>query len=159
MVAARTRQTRLNRRRRASSDRGRSRLGDITRPVPRDARITERGRSTIFVTIIAVIVVGAVVASLVGLPLQTYLGPGDEIARLTEQVERLEQVNIDLAAEVERLRTDEGVIEAARSELGYVVDGERRETLLETPDLPEDLPSGWPYGPVDDIISVRLGTP
>lgn len=158
-MAGGTRQTRLSRRRRASADRGRSRLGDITRPVPRDARITDRGHSTIFVTIIAVIVVGAVVASLVGLPLQTYLGQGDEIDRLTEQVERLEQVNIDLAAEVERLRTDEGVIEAARSELGYVVDGERRETLLETPDLPEDLPSGWPYGPVDDIISVRLGTP
>jgi len=106
-----------------------------------------------------VIVVGAVIASLVGLPLQTYLGQGDEIDRLTEQVERLEQVNADLAAEVDRLRTDEGVIEAARSELGYVVDGERRETLLDAPDLPEDLPSGWPYGPVGDILAVRLSAP
>ncbi|MEY3030716.1 MAG: hypothetical protein RL058_1079 [Actinomycetota bacterium] len=108
---------------------------------------------------VAVIVVGAVVASLVGLPLQTYLGQGDEIDRLTEQVERLEEVNADLAAEVDRLRTDEGIIEAARSELGYVIDGERRETLLDLPDLPEDLPSGWPYGPVGDILSVRLATP
>jgi len=109
--------------------------------------------------VVAVIVVGAVVASLVGLPLQTYLGQGDEIDRLTEQVERLEEVNADLAAEVDRLRTDEGIIEAARSELGYVIDGERRETLLGLPDLPEDLPSGWPYGPVGDILSVRLATP
>ena len=108
---------------------------------------------------VAVIVVGAVVASLVGLPLQTYLGQGDEIDRLTEQVERLEEVNVDLAAEVDRLRTDEGIIEAARSELGYVIDGERRETLLDLPDLPEDLPSGWPYGPVGDILAVRLATP
>ena len=158
-MAERSRQTRLRRTKTAASSRARSRLSDITRPVPRDARITERGRSTFFVAVVAVIVVGAVVASLVGLPLQTYLGQGDQINGLTEQVERLEQVNADLAAEVDRLRTDEGIIEAARSELGYVIDGERRETLLDLPDLPEDLPSGWPYGPVADILSVRLGTP
>ena len=158
-MAERSRQTRLRRTKTAASSRGRSRLSDITRHVPRDARITERGRSTFFVAVVAVIVVGAVVASLVGLPLQTYLGQGDQINGLTEQVERLEQVNADLTAEVDRLRTDEGIIEAARSELGYVIDGERRETLLDLPDLPEDLPSGWPYGPVADILSVRLGTP
>ena len=158
-MADRAKQTRLRRPKKPASSRGRSRLSDITRPVPREARITEKGRSTFFVTVIAVIVVGAVVASLVGLPLQTYLGQGDEIDRLTEQVERLEEVNADLAAEVDRLRTDEGIIEAARSELGYVIDGERRETLLDLPDLPEDLPSGWPYGPVGDILAVRLATP
>ena len=149
-MADRAKQTRLRRPKKPASSRGRSRLSDITRPVPREARITEKGRSTFFVT---------VVASLVGLPLQTYLGQGDEIDRLTEQVERLEEVNADLAAEVDRLRTDEGIIEAARSELGYVIDGERRETLLGLPDLPEDLPSGWPYGPVGDILAVRLATP
>lgn len=101
----------------------------------------------------------SLIASLAGFPLQTYFDQGDEIERLGDQLARLEEVNAELAAEVERLRTDEGVREAARDQLGYVGDGERRETIIPTSAPLTDLPAGWPYGPVGRIIELRLGTP
>ena len=101
----------------------------------------------------------SLIASLAGFPLQTYFDQGDEIERLADQLARLEEVNVELSAEVERLRTDEGVREAARDQLGYVGDGERRETIVPAAGPLTDLPGGWPYGPVGRIIELRLGTP
>ena len=40
-----------------------------------------------------------------------------------------------VVAEVQRLRTDDGIREAARDELGYVADGEDRETVMDAPPL------------------------
>ena len=101
----------------------------------------------------------SLIASLAGFPLQTYFDQGDEIERLADQLARLGEVNVELSAEVERLRTDEGVREAARDQLGYVGDGERRETIVPAAGPLTDLPGGWPYGPVGRIIELRLGTP
>ena len=58
-------------------------------------------------------VVGAAITSVIVLPLQTYLGQGDEIDRLETELERMTAINDDLQAEVDRLRTDTGVEEAA----------------------------------------------
>ncbi len=105
------------------------------------------------------VVVLTLVASLAVIPLRTYNEQGDRIDELADQLSRLEAVNADLAAEVARLRTDDGVREAARDELGYVADGEDRETVMDAPALPTDLPSGWPYGVISDIIAVRTPAP
>ena len=104
-------------------------------------------------------VVGAAITSVIVLPLQTYLGQGDEIDRLETELERMTAINDDLQAEVDRLRTDTGVEEAARDQLGYVSDGDERETILPFPDLPTDLPNGWPYGVIDEVMNFRMSTP
>ncbi len=101
-------------------------------------------------------VVGAAITSVIVLPLQTYFGQGDEIDRLETELERMTAINDDLQAEVDRLRTDTGVEEAARDQLGYVSDGDERETILPFPDLPTDLPNGWPYGVIDEVMSFRM---
>jgi cell division protein FtsB len=101
----------------------------------------------------------ALIASLAVFPVQTFLSQGDEIDRLADELARLESVNAELAAEVARLRTDEGVREAARDQLGYVGEDERRETIVPADAPPTDLPAGWPYGPVGRIIELRLGAP
>ncbi len=141
--------------RRRASDRGRSRLGDITRPIHIDRRITKQRRSTALLALIAVAIAGALAAALFVLPVQTYLGQDERLEQRSDQLAQLEQVNDDLRTEVERLRTDDGVREAARVELGMVEAGERRQSVLALPDVPTDLPDGWPYSLVSGIADVR----
>ena len=108
---------------------------------------------------VSLVVVGTAITSVIVLPLQSYLGQGDEVARLETELERMTAINDDLQAEVNRLRTDAGIEEAARDQLGYVSDGDERETISPFPDLPSDLPNGWPYGVIDAVMSFRTGNP
>ncbi len=108
---------------------------------------------------VSLVVVGTAITSVIVLPLQSYLGQGDEIARLETELERMTAINDDLQAEVSRLRTDAGIEEAARDQLGYVSDGDERETILPFPDLPSDLPNGWPYGLIDAVMTFRTSNP
>lgn len=141
--------SRLRHRSRPASAAGKSRLGNRATVQGR------RSRPALILGAAVVIVLTAGVASIVVLPLQNYVAQGDEITRLETELGRLEAVNADLAAEVARLRTDDGIREAARDELGYVADGEVRQTVLGLGGLPIDLPNGWPYGGLADIIAVR----
>lgn len=145
--------------RRRASDRGRSRLGDITRPIHIDRRITKQRRSTALLALVALAIAGALAAALFVLPVQTYFGQNDRLDQRRDQLAQLEQVNDDLRAEVDRLRTDDGVREAARVELGMVEAGERRQSVLALPDVPTELPDGWPYSLVSGIAEVRRQPP
>ena len=82
---------------------------------------------------VSLVVVGTAITSVIVLPLQSYLGQGDEVARLETELERMTAINDDLQAEVNRLRTDAGIEEAARDQLGYVSDGDERETICHSP--------------------------
>ena len=75
--------------------------------------------------------------------------------RLDAELVELQSVNADLQLEVDRLQTDAGLTEAAREELGYIEPPERRLTMRALPDLPTNLPNGWPYRIVEQIIAVR----
>jgi cell division protein FtsB len=138
-----------------ASDAGRSRLGDLTRPIGIDRRITRKRRSNLLLGVIALVIAGAIAAALFVLPVQTYFGQNEVLARREEQLDQLDAVNSDLQREVARLETDEGIREAAREEIGYVDAGEVRQSVLDFPDLPTDLPAGWPYDLVTAIIAVR----
>jgi cell division protein FtsB len=138
-----------------ASDAGRSRLGDLTRPIGIDRRITRRRRSNLLLGLVALVIAGAIAAALFLLPVQTYFGQDEALARRQEQLDQLDSVNADLQREVDRLATDDGVREAAREEIGYVDAGEERQSVLEFPDLPTDLPDGWPYDLVTAIVAVR----
>jgi cell division protein FtsB len=138
-----------------ASDRGRSRLGDITRPVQIDRRIAKQRRSTVALTIVALAIAGALAAALFLLPIQTYFNQDERIDQRSGQLEQLESVNDDLRSEVARLATADGIREAAREQLGFVEPGERRESVLDLPPVPTDLPDGWPYSLVNDITALR----
>ena len=142
-----------------ASDRGRSRLGDITRPVQIDRRIAKQRRTTVLLTIVALAIAGALAAALFLLPIQTYFNQDDRIEQRSDQLGQLESVNDDLRSEVARLGTADGVREAAREELGFVESGERRESVLDLPPVPTDLPDGWPYSIVNDITELRRNPP
>ncbi|MEM9516325.1 MAG: septum formation initiator family protein, partial [Actinomycetota bacterium] len=83
----------------------------------------------------------------------------DALAERQAQLDELQRVNGQLAAEVDRLRTDDGVREAAREEIGYVEEGEERFSVRPFPLLPRTLPSGWPYNVSAQIIALRQNPP
>ena len=139
-----------------ASDAGRSRLGDLTRPIGIDRRITRKRRSNLFLGLVALVIAGAIAAALVpACRCRRTSGRTKSLAQRQEQLDQLDAVNSDLQREVDRLGTDDGIREAAREEIGYVDAGEVRQSVLEFPDLPTDLPDGWPYDLVTAIIAVR----
>ena len=92
------------------------------------------------------------------LPVRTWFGQNERIDQLRNQLRATEDVNTDLQQEVYELQTDDGVRTAAREELGYIQLNERRQTIVDIPGVPTDLPDGWPYGPVEQIVTLRAGT-
>jgi cell division protein FtsB len=142
-----------------SADSGRSRLGDLSRPIQIDRRIAKNRRSNFLLAIVALGIAGALAAALFVLPVQTYFGQEERLDQRQVQLEQLQTVNNDLRAEVERLGTDAGVREAAREELGFVESGERRLSILDLPAVPTDLPDGWPYSIITNIVALRSAIP
>ena len=93
------------------------------------------------------------------LPIGTWRDQDVDLAQRQAELDELEKVNGQLSAEVDRLQTDDGIREAAREEIGFVEQGERRSTILPLPPLPTDLPDGWPYNVVTGIIAARQAGP
>lgn len=145
---------------RPASDVGRSRLGDLTRPIAREQRITRDRRPAIALAVVALVVATAIGAALFGLPVRTWFDQDRELQGIDRELSELEAVNAELQNEVDRLQTADGVRVAARDELGLIELGEDRETVAGVPPLPADLPDGWPYSAAEQIIAVRSnGTP
>lgn len=144
---------------RRASDAGRSRLADLTRPIAREQRIARRRRPALVAGLIGLFVVVAIGAALFGLPTRTWFGQDDQLAALQTELGELESVNADLQNEVDRLQTPAGIIEASRETLGLVTPFERRQTVVGLPELPTNLPTGWPYGPVARMIALRAEAP
>jgi hypothetical protein len=105
--------------------------------------------------IAAVAIAGALAAAIFVLPVKTLFNQSDQIAERTDQLAQLQAVNEDLRSEVIRLGTDDGVREAAREQLGFVDDGEVRQSILDFPPVPTDLPDGWPYTLFESYVTVR----
>lgn len=93
--------------------------------------------------------------SLVVFPLRDFVVQRQAIAQKTAEFETLADANEQLQFEVNRLSTPEGIRNAARAQLGYVLPGEQRMSLVQMPALPTDLPDSWPYTLVTDIVRFR----
>ena len=132
-----------------SAKEGSSRLGDITRSIPVDKRLSRRPKVALFAGIAALAVIGTMAAAVFVLPMGTWLDQGEDLDQRQPHSMHC-SVNGQLAAEVDRLRTDDGVREAAREEIGFVAD--RRPAIARYScrrhRLPADLPGGWPYNVV-----------
>ena len=105
--------------------------------------------------LVALAIAGALAAALFVLPVQTWFNQDAKIERNRERADPAETVNADLRSEVERLHTDDGIREAARDQLGFIEQGETRQSILDLPAVPTDLPDGWPYNLVEGIVQPR----
>ncbi len=142
-----------------ASDAGRSRLGDFTRPIPIDKRILRRPRWVLFGGAFILVIGATIIAALFILPVQTWMDQDVDLARRQAELDELQKINGQLAGEVDRLQTDDGIREAAREEIGFVEAGDQRSTILPLPPLPSDLPAGWPYNVVTGILAARTAGP
>jgi cell division protein FtsB len=136
-----------------------SRFAEFTRPIAKDKQLVKgRGKRLIF-ALVAVVIAAALAASLFVLPVKSWLQQRDDLARKQHQLAVLKGANAQLAADVSRLQTPDGIKEAARQEIGYVGVGEQRISVLSTPNAPLTLPTGWPYDAIAQIIAVRSASP
>jgi cell division protein FtsB len=145
--------------RRVAADQGTSRLGDLTRDIPVERKISRRPRIALFFGLFSLAIIGLIVAAVVILPINTWMDQTDDIDRRQAELDELTRVNNELEGEVNRLETDDGAREAAREEIGLVEAGERRTTVQLPTALPTDLPDGWPYNVVTAIIAARTAGP
>ncbi|HEX3088073.1 MAG TPA: septum formation initiator family protein [Ilumatobacteraceae bacterium] len=132
-----------------------SRFAEFTRPIAKDKQLVKgRGKRLAF-ALVAVVIAAALIASLFVLPVKSWLQQRDDLARKQNELAVLNNANAQLAADVSRLQTPDGIKEAARQEVGMVGFGEQRISVLTTPNAPLTLPVGWPYDAVAQIIAVR----
>ncbi len=107
----------------------------------------------------ALLVIGTIAAAVFVLPIQTWMDQDVDLEQRQAQLDELRKVNGELAAEKQRLETDDGIREAAKQEIGFVEPGEDRYSLLPLPALSADLPDGWPYNVVTQILDARSAGP
>jgi cell division protein FtsB len=132
-----------------------TRFADLTRPIPEERRVARGGRQRL-AAIVGFAVVGVLLlASLFVLPVKSWLRQGTSISEKQRQLRALQEANSQLANDINRLGTRQGIEEAARQEIGYVERGEIRLTLLPSPAAPTKLPTGWPFDPITAVIAVR----
>jgi cell division protein FtsB len=132
-----------------------SRFAEFTRPIAKDKRLIKgRGKRLVF-ALVAVVIAAALAASLFVLPVKSWMQQRDDLARKQDQLAVLNNANAQLAADVSRLNTPDGIKEAARQEVGMVGFGEQRISVLTTPDAPLTLPTGWPFDAISQIVAVR----
>lgn len=144
---------------RTRAERDSTLLGDLTRPISTDRQLVRhRGRRWLL-SFVAVALMAALLAALFTFPLKNWRHQQDVIDAKQRELAVLTDANDQLAREVGRLRTADGALEAARDELGLVVPGEERISVLDPTDGQLALPSGWPYDVVAGIIATRTAPP
>jgi cell division protein FtsB len=132
-----------------------SRFAEFTRPIAKEKRLVKgRAKRAIF-ALIAVVIAASLAASLFVLPVKSWFQQRDDLARKQNELSVLTDANAQLAADVNRLQTPDGIKEAARQEVGYIGTGEQRISVLSTASAPLTLPTGWPYDAIAQIIAVR----
>jgi cell division protein FtsB len=134
-------------------------LDDFTRPIEPEHRLVTSRSNRWVLGVLAVAVVGALLAALFVLPVQAWMQQQDEISVKQQQLQVLTDANDELTADVQHLQTVEGAREAARDELGVIDRGEERISILPSAAGALPLPAGWPYDAVSQIAAVRLAPP
>ena len=132
-------------------------MRDGSRAAQRDATQRRRVPSAVLIGA-AVLVAGAFAAALLVLPIRAWVNQRSAIETGSRELAELDDANAVLQADVDRLRTREGIQQAAREELGVVEPKERAYRVLDLPDLGASLPAGWLYPTIQTLMTERVAT-
>ena len=131
-------------------------VADRTRPTPRTERLLPKLLGRTLMLVGAVVIVISFGNSFLVLPATSWLGQRQEVDARTDELETIKRATDELQTEVDRLNTPAGVEDAAREELGFVMAGEQRQQIVGDSQAPLELPMGWPYDLVTQIVAVRV---
>lgn len=104
---------------------------------------------------IGVIAILALVVALFILPVRTWIHQRQLLASRQIEYAGYEDTNEALQDQVTYLKTDAGLQEAIRTQLGYLHFNERRIPMMDLPAMSTLLPEQWPYTVVSNILLVR----
>jgi cell division protein FtsB len=104
---------------------------------------------------IGVIAILALVVALFILPVRTWFHQRELLSVRQTEYAGYEDTNEALQDQVTYLKTDAGLQEAIRTQLGYLHPNERRIPMMDLPALSTVLPERWPYSVVANILLVR----
>lgn len=137
-----------------AKERTRDLTRSVVRPTPEDAQFKNLAIKW-GVRVVGTAFAIAAMLTFIVIPVRDYRAQSKALAAKSSEFEALADANEQLQLEVNALSTPEGIRNAARTLLGYVLPGERRLALTKMPSLPTDLPQSWPYTLVSDIVRVR----
>lgn len=104
---------------------------------------------------IGVIAIVAMMLALFVLPVRTWINQRQLLdARQTEYAAYEDTIEA-LQDQVSYLKTDAGLQEAIRTQLGYLQPNEKRIPLMDLPAMSTVLPERWPYTVISNILLVR----
>jgi cell division protein FtsB len=129
----------------------------VTEPKPAKEHPHRRRRILVAVWTSAVVVAAGLLLLLV-LPTRAWLGQRSDIASAQQKLSVIDAENAKLEARLKALQTPEEIERVAREQYNLAADGEQVFSVLPPPEL-TNLPTGWPYGLVNEIVAVRAASP
>ena len=129
---------------------------DHTRPTPRSERIVPKILGRVAIGVGALVIFVSFGNSFLVLPATSWFGQRSEVSGREKELAIIRKANDELQTEVDRLKTSAGVQDAAQDELGFILAGESRRQIIGDNRAPVDLPKGWPYDLVTQIVSIKV---
>jgi len=115
-----------------------------------------KNRSLRLATIpIGVIAIVAMMLALFVLPVRTWINQRQLLTARQTEYAAYEDTIEALQDQVSYLKTDAGLQEAIRTQLGYLHPNEKRTPLMDLPAMSTSLPEQWPYTVISNILLVR----
>ena len=104
---------------------------------------------------LGVIAIVAMMLALFVLPVRTWMNQRQLLSARQAEYAAYEDTIDALQDQVSYLKTDAGLQEAIRTQLGYLHQNEKRIPMMDLPAMSTALPEQWPYTVISNILLVR----
>jgi hypothetical protein len=120
-----------------------------------EIRLVRSRKLRVASTPLAISVIVALVIAMSVFPVRSYINQRNLIAQKEIEFAQYEDVIENLQDQVTYLKTEAGLQDAIRTQLGYLRFDVRRLPMMEMPAMSTALPERWPYTIVSTMLLVR----